>query len=228
MLKDINSNVFKLVNCDTDAITIARPDDSYISKDERRALLDDLNANFPPRIKFEDNGYYKCLVVIKAKNYIMQLEDGTVKIKGSSLKDQKKEPALLEFIRAIIDCILDGRNNYTEIYLKYVKEIKKLEDIKRWATKRTITDKVLSGTRANETKVKDAIENSEYVEGDKVYMYYNVNDELKLVENFNNDYHIDRLLEKLYKTAMTFDTIIAKDNFLNFKLKRNKEALNGI
>lgn len=220
-------NNFKLTACDTDSIFFKKQDGSYFSVEERKNLLNEINSLMPEKIKWEHNSndYFKKIINVKTKNYILQTEDGTVKIKGSSLKDQKKEPALLEFIGEIINTMLDEKYEYLKIYDKYVKETLNVKDIKRWASKKTITSKVLEGTRTNETKVKDAINDSEYKEGDKIWTYFTQDDSLKLVENYNNDHNVDKLLEKLYKTAQTFVTIIPKETFLNYKLKKNKMLL---
>lgn len=223
-----NSKGFKLVNADTDSISFSKGDNGPITPEERTELLLELNSLFPERIHWEDDGYYLKLIVLKAKNYILQTEDGKVKIKGSSLKDQKKELALQEFLKEIINSILDNKNNYLEVYHKYVKEALNVNDIKRWCSKKTITSKVLNGERTNETKIKDAIANSEYCEGDKAYMFFEEDDTLKLAENFKGTYNKEKLLEKLYKTALTFESIIPKETFINYKLKRSKELLKDL
>lgn len=230
---------FKLPNLDTDSISFAKHDEYFITKEERKSLLKDINNQFPEKIKFSDDGYYSHFLVIKAKNYIMRYDDEYFKeeilpknpnakqiiYKGSAIKASNKSPALKQFIKDIIEAILTDKNNYLEIYNNYAKEILSITDIKRWATKKSITDKVLNGTRLNETKVKDAIDNSEYKEGDKIYCYYNENDELILVENFKNDYSKKRLLKALYDTSKIFNTIIDKEIFKNYTLKKNCDII---
>lgn len=222
-----NSNL-SLVNADTDSISFNKSDSSFIEKEERKSLLNELNSLFPEKIKFEDDGFYKCIIVIKAKNYIMQKEDGSIIYKGSAIKASNKSPALKQFIKDIIEAILNNKNNYLEIYNNYAKEIQNITDIKRWATKKTVTQKVLEGTRLNETKVKDAINDSDYAEGDKIWVYYNENNELILIENFKNDYSKKRLLKALHDTSKVFNTIIDKNQFLNYTLVKNEELVNKL
>lgn len=215
---------FELVNADTDSITITKPDGGEFTELERENLLKELNSLFPDKIHWEDDGYYETIIVSKAKNYV--LWDGKkLKIKGSSLKDPKKELALQEFIQRIIQTIIDKKYDYLNIYEEYVKEIAKVTDIKRWVSKKTITSNVLEGERLNETKVLDAIAGSEYREGDKIYVYYDKEDKLKLVEHFDGNYRIDRLLKKLWSTAIIFENIVDKSIFLNYSLKRNQKLL---
>lgn len=214
-------NNFKLVNCDTDSIMICKDNKEHFSKEERINLLSELNKMMPERIKWEDDGYFTKVIVTKAKNYILQTEDGKIKYKGSSIKATTKELALQTFIKDIIDSILNDKRNYVEIYNSYVKEIMNVKDIKRWCSKKTVTSKVMNNTRTNEVKIREAISGSEYKEGDKIYCFYNNEENLILAENFNNDYNKEVLLKKLYKTTKTFESIIDESIFTNYALKKN-------
>jgi len=203
---------------------VAKPDGSPFSLEEQQKLLTELNSQFPAKIRWEPDGYFQRVVILKAKNYI--LYDGkTIKTKGSSIRDGKREPALRQFINDLIEALVHQNTNYVEIYEKYAKEICNITDIHRWKTKKTITEKVLNPERTNEQKVKDALGSAEYSEGDKAHFYYTSDGNLRLVEQWNGDYDKVRYLEKLYKTAMIFMNVIPKETFINYKLKRNQEGL---
>lgn len=218
---------FKICNADTDSISFCYEDGREIPAEEHETLLESINAEFPEMIKFEHDGYYKRMIVVKAKNYIMY--DGKkIKYKGSAIKATVKEPALKEFIKELLNQMLDGNYDFVSIYNKYVKEISDLKDITRWATKKTISSKVIAGARQAEKNILDAIANTEYREGDKAYFYYTQDDNLCLAEHFKADHSKDKLYEKLYNTVFTFETVIDSSIFLNYKLKRNKDALNSL
>jgi DNA polymerase I len=226
-------NNYSLVNCDTDSVSICRKDQQFIDEKERQIILDGINSEFPEKIKWEDDGFYPTFIVVKAKNYV--LWDGKkLKFKGSALKATTKEKGLQEFIKKVIDVILENpkeediHKNCTGLYESYVKEIMNISDITRWASKKTITDKVLKNERTNESKVRDALEGSDYVEGDKVFIYFKEDGTLNLVENFNNDHDKKKLLKKLYKTSETFETILpVKDIFTNYALVKNYKILDN-
>jgi len=213
---------FQIVNADTDSISFSKADGTLFSLEERKLLVTEINSISPEFMKWADDGYYNKVIILKAKNYILQKEDGKVTYKGSSLKDQKKETALKEFLYEIIDAILKEKYNYEEIYVKYIKEALYVKDIKRWSSKKTISEKTYSSERTNETKVKDAIAGTEYKEGDRIWVYFDVNQNLKLVENYNNDHDIPTLLKKLFTASKTFDNIIPKGTFTNYSLKNKK------
>lgn len=219
---------FTLVNCDTDSISICKDDSSFFSNEERTVLLKELNDMFSDNIRWEDDGYYETVIVVKSKNYV--LYDGKkLKIKGSSLRDPKKEKALQEFILKIINRFIAGeQQTIINDYKLYVKEIFSLKDINRWSYKKTITDKVLNPERTNEQKVFDAIQGSEYRMADKAYFYFDNDENLKLVENYSNDHNKNRLLKKLYDTLKIFSTLLDVKEFPNYTLKKNSKLLEEV
>ena len=224
-------NNFQLVNFDTDSITICKPCGEPFSEEEQDKLINALNAEFPKQIKWEPDVYFPKLVVLRAKNYIMQDEKGKVKIKGSALKSSKAEIACKEFQKAIIQTILDEKFDYVNIYNKYIKEACNVtqENIKRWVSKRTFTKKLDTSERANETKQKDALAGSNYKEGDKFYLIFREDGTLVLAENFDGSYDKLKMCEKIYKSAQVFSSVIPVDElFINYKLKKNQKALEAL
>lgn len=178
-----------IVNVDTDSLMITKPDQSPWSKEEKSLFLKALNDQFPEMINWADDGTYKSVLVIASKNYALLPEDKPkIKIKGSSLKDQKKEIALREMVGKIIETMLkDDKSKVVDIYKQYVKEAINVTDISRWAQKKSITEAILKcrgyekytkeelsikEIRPNETNIWDAVKNEELVQqGDKVYIY---------------------------------------------------------
>jgi hypothetical protein len=159
-----------------------------MSKEEQDKLINELNSTFPEKIKFAHDGYFDVLIILKAKNYIMYKAVGKngkpeLKLKGSSLKDLKKEPILKELINEIIDSLIHDKNKETEIYKKYVKLAYTASDPTKWAKRITITKSVLDckgytqadidnkDLRKNETNVWDAVQHLHMQEGDRVELY---------------------------------------------------------
>lgn len=219
------TNDFKLVNADTDSITIS--DGNEISEQDQSDILDSINSMFPERIHFENDGYYKTVLVVKAKNYA--LWNGTkLKIKGSALKGTYKERALSEFMQKLIQSFISGEDHLKEIqilYREYIYEIFHLTDISRWASKKTITDSVLNPERTNEARVAEAVKDMNVALGDKVRVYFTRDGNLKSETVWANDHDTDRLCEKLFKTIKIFESVIDIKLFPNYKLKRNKPLL---
>lgn len=220
-----------IVNADTDSVSVAPlAQNAHLpwSTEDREHFLQCLNNLMPARIRWEDDGVYPRMVVIKAKNYV--LDDGkSIKIKGSALKATNKEKALKEFISRSVELLLDGNKTGVEqLYYDYVKEILNVQDIARWTSKKTVTAAVMNPGRTNEAKVNDALDGSDYRMGDKIYTYFDTSKAVKLQEHWKGDHDIESLLKKLYKTVVVFETILDLTRFPNFKLKRNKTLLSSL
>lgn len=182
-----------IVNVDTDSIMIVKPDQSPWSKEEQILFLQKLNQQFPELINWDHDGVYSSVLVIASKNYALLPEGSNkLKIKGSGLKDQKKEPALKEMLNKIVDIMLKENQENIEnkvklIYEEYVKEALNPTDISRWCQKKNASEVILKckgyekytpeqlktkEIRPNETNIWDAIKMEELVQpGDKFYLY---------------------------------------------------------
>lgn len=221
-----SSNGFKIVNADTDSISITR--DEYMDEKERQYWLSELNALMPEKIVWADDGYFSSVLVVKAKNYALW-DDKKMKIKGSALKATMKELALKEFLDKAINILMfETEDKLVDLYYGYVKEIMNITNISRWTSKKTITDKVLDPKRTNEQKVFDAIADSDYKESDKIRVFFDVDGNLKLEEHWNNDHDHLKLLEKLHKTLMVLEPVVDKEKYPKFTLKKNREALQEV
>lgn len=244
----MKTHEFMVINGDTDSIMFCRKDGLPISTDDRQTLLDELNSLMPEFIKWADDKYYNSVAIIKAKNYVMNREDGKKITKGSAVTDQKREPALREMLELILDCLLNkgSVDECLSIYHKYVKEIYNLTNINRWATKKTVTEAVLKSDRTNEVKVRNALTGTTLQQGDKVYLYsamgnlvqigtnkkgepkFDFEYPLKLADKFDPkapDHDIDHLLKRVYDTICILENILDINKFLNYNLKRNKQKL---
>lgn len=192
----MNNNI--LVNCDTDSIMIAKPDGSAWSKEEQAKFLEVMNQQFPEKINWAHDGIYSAVVVIKSKNYALLPdismckpkdldENGNpkIKLKGSSIRDQKKEPACREMMEKVIEALIyDRKDEVAGIYRKYVTEAMNVKDITRWCSKKSVTESVMAcegyteadilnkKIRKNEAVVWDAVKHIEGLQqGDKIYLY---------------------------------------------------------
>lgn len=191
-----NGRGYTLVNVDTDSFSITQ--NQATTKETWKSFLDELNQQFPKLIKWEDDGIYEKVIVIRAKNYVM-VKNGKVKIKGSAIRDQKKEPALVEMLKKMIDALLnDEKAALPILYRMYVREALSIKDIKRWVTKKTVTKSVLEPSRLHEQKILDAINGSINAgviegiqEGDKVWVYNAIDGQIQDVKKGEKVFYRD-------------------------------------
>ena len=216
---------FTLANMDTDSISFSYPDSRHISQDERASLIREINAILPPLINYSDDGYYDAVLVLKAKNYVLYA-DGKMKNKGSALKSSTREPAFKEFMNEFIrEMLCTDKPNVLAVYEKFVLDIMHLSDIKKYASKKSITKTTLTSERTNEKQIVRAISGQEVSIGDKCYVYFDVNGHLKTVGNYANDADKGRLLKKLHDCVHTFETVVSMDTFINYSLKKSQKLL---
>lgn len=158
-------------------------------------------------------------------------ENNKRKMKGSSLKSSTLEPALKQMLGQMIDKLLEDKQaDMVEIYHHYIKLVRDgITDIKPWAKKLSLSPTTFESKRANETKIIDAIQGSEYKSGDRIYVYSKPDGTLKLAENFDGDYDKNVYYEKIFKTTKRFETILPiKEMFLNYALKRNTNLVQDL
>ena len=237
-----------LTNIDTDALSFCKPDMRPFTDEEYKQIHREINEIM--YCEWEEDGKFPQFIVSKAKNYIMVDESGEVTKKGSSLTDTKKEPALLELLNELIDDILKTGGKLAEnIYNKYIYEAYNIEDISRWATKKSVTKSVLNPTRTNEQKVLDAIKRLDPREGDKVYLYSAIDGKvqnivkgepvflkngnpkmvenriLKTVEQWNGDEDKMHYVKRVYMTVEILKNVIDTSGFIKYHLKSNRHLL---
>lgn len=218
----MNTNNFILANLDTDAVAFCKADGSYISKEERIQLLNELNSNYPETIKFTDDGYYSRMLILKTKNYCTVDENGKLKIRGSALRSSKTEPGFKQCISEVIDILLaDKKDELPEFYKSYVKKMFNIQDMTPWCKKVTVTESVLSPERTNEQKVLDAIGKKQVQMGDKLHLFFTEDGSLCLRENWQNNHSPMVLVEKLYKTLAIFKNVIDMTQFKKYHLKNH-------
>lgn len=136
-----------------------------------------------------------------------------------------------------------------EIYEEYIQEAFNIQDISRWVTKKSITNAVLTGERANETKVMDAIGDRQVQEGDKVWLFsdidgmkqavvkgelqYKKDGEPKMVENrilrleedWTGGYDKAHYLGRVYKTIKILENVINMEQFVKYYTKAGMKKL---
>ena len=249
---------FILNNADTDSIMFSKPDGIPFTEEEQNSLLKEVNKLMPKFIEWNNDGYYPSVVIIKSKNYVMF--DGNRKhIKGSGFKSSNKEPALKELMNEIVDELLADASidKCVEIYHKYIKEAINIQDISRWSVKKTVTSKLLTSERANETKVVDAIGDDRVQEGDKIWVYSAIDGMIESVDKDGNvkydkktgqpkmepnyvlkqskDWDIgmpneDKMhyVERVYKTVDILSTVLPIERFKKYHLKKFHEDLDKL
>jgi hypothetical protein len=168
------------------------------------------------------------MLIVKAKNYALMSQDGSVKIKGSGLKATMKEPALIKFNERVINNLLgDNHDAVIRDYELLALSIMGINhsNISEWVSKKTVTKSVLSPGRTQESRILQAITGKGKVEGDKIYTFFETETTVKLLEDFNGTIDKKILFKKLYNSISVFESVINLSLFANYSLKRNEGRL---
>lgn len=142
-----------------------------------------------------------------------------------------------------------------ELYHQYIDEARNLTNIKEWCQKKSVSKAILNAAtdpaaRTNEKKPWEAIQHKNLQEGDKFWVYpkkgediqkfvkgepvfYKKTGEPKMVENiilksydeYENDEHTPKLLERVYATIKIFDSILDMGEFLDYSKPKNLKLL---
>lgn len=142
-----------------------------------------------------------------------------------------------------------------EIYRQYVDEARNVENIKDWCQKKSVSKAILNAAtdpaaRTNEKKPWAAIADKNLQEGDKFWVYpvkgpdiqaivkgepqffkktgepkMKENIILKCAEDYDNDEHVPKLLERCFATISIFDSVLEMSEFLDYSKKRNFDKL---
>jgi len=228
---------FNIIQCDTDGLIIYKCDETAFSKEEQESLLNEINSMLPPLIQLDNGGTYEKMLVVKSKNYILKNGD-KVKIKGSGIRDQKKEPTLRHLMNDVIDSILNNDISYpllTKIYSRYMYEANNVIDITQWSTKKSYSKAIINNERTQEAKVRAALKGESMKEGDKFYTYflrgideYKVKDDaLSLSKHWTPGMENKvRLMKRVYDTMNIFKEVIDMSHFPKYHLKTKIKDLN--
>ena len=214
---------FSLVNVDTDSFSYSPG--KKLKAEEFEEHISKINSLYKDGIRWEDDGYFKKVLVVKSKNYVLD-EGKKLKIKGSALKGVMKEKALQEMLNDVIIALLGKKRDHIfHLYQRYANEIKSIEDINRWTMKKTITKAVLNPERKQEQKILDAVSDIHIQEGDKVRLFSIDGDTLARAEQFDGTYDKNIYFQKLHDTLDIFSTLIDTSLFPNYKTGRNKDLI---
>ena len=246
---DMERNDWILVNLDTDSLSFAKKDGSEFTKEELEEI--DKKLNEIMYCKWADDGYYSNVLIAKAKNYVLK-EHGSdkLKYKGSSFKDSKKEKALNQFMKDLVDSLINHKDIEVEIYEQYIYKACNIEDINDWAVKKSITKSILTGERANESKVRDAFNGRTFTEGEKIFVYNAIDGEiqevkkgvpvfykrtgepkmipnriLKMVEDYDGNYDKEHYVKRVWKTLDILKNVLDMSKFTNYSTSKGIRLL---
>ena len=136
------------VEVDTDGIYF-RPPAGCERKEQQQALVERISEQLPEGIEVEMDGRYRSMFAYKTKNYALLEYDGSIIIRGSSLRSRGMEKYLGEFMREAIELLLtsDG-SGFEHMYRRYADRLLKRNFPVNWVARTETLNETIAGYRA--------------------------------------------------------------------------------
>lgn len=218
------------VEVDTDGIYF-RPPRGCEGEEQQRALVERISAGLPEGIEVEMDGRYCSMFAYKTKNYALLGYDGSIIIRGSSLRSRGMERYLREFMREAIELLLKSdASGIEQLYQSYVSRLVAKEFAIIWVARTETLNESPAGYQArvqagkrNPSAAFEIARNAErlYRAGDQVSYYISgagketvAYQSCRPIEEFNParpDVNIPYYIEKLRHLKKRFDPYLPKE-----------------
>jgi DNA polymerase elongation subunit (family B) len=168
------------VEIDTDGIYF-QPPDSSVSEEDELAMVQRVSQGLPEGIEVELDGRYRSMFAYKTKNYALQNYDGRILIKGSGLRSRGMEQYLREFMRELIESLLNDKSETVEtLYEEYIVKLRSRGMNVNWVSRtetlnespESYREKIRMGKRNHSAAFEIALATDKiYRAGDQVSYY---------------------------------------------------------
>jgi DNA polymerase, archaea type len=148
MLELLRKEGAEPVEVDTDGIYF-RPPIGCERKEQQQALVERISAQLPEGIEVEMDGRYRSMFAYKTKNYALLEYDGSIIIRGSSLRSRGMEKYLREFMREAIELLLtSGGSGFEQLYKRYTDRLLTRNFPVNWVARTETLNETLAGYQA--------------------------------------------------------------------------------
>jgi len=233
MMELLRSEGAEPVEVDTDGIYFSPPP-GCDREEQQRELVSRISAGLPEGIDVELDGRYRSMFAYKTKNYALLGYDGTITIRGSSLRSRGMEHYLREFMHDAVELLLTSDGSGIEkLYDRYVSRLMSQEFEIGWVA-RTETlneslDSYQSKIRAGKRNPSAAFEIARaadrlYRAGDQVSYYISGSgknptayEQCRPVQSYNPDrpdINIPYYIDKLRHLKKRFEPFLPKEPML--------------
>ena len=200
----------EIIEVDTDGVYFVLPVQVDTEKEEYR-FIEAISEELPPGIDLSHDGRFKGMISLKAKNYVLLMEDGSLTIKGSSLRSRRDERLFRDFIKGIARLLIEGRQeeaseHYRETARRITEGDVPPQDLSR---RETISEKTFSNPKLRRlAAAADGVS-----VGERISVYQRRDGSLAQVEHYDGDEDRDYLLRRLHDMASRFADLFEPEVF---------------
>ncbi|MER3448786.1 MAG: DNA polymerase [Chloroflexota bacterium] len=189
-----------VIEVDTDGAYFVPPPGT--GSDFDRELVAGINRRLPPGIRLAWEGRFAGMLALKAKNYILLTEDGSLVVKGSGLRSRRDERFLRQFAEEVARALFSGGPEAAaERYRFWLEQVESgtltPEDFARLES---VTPKTF--TSPNLRRLAQAAAGKH--PGERVMVYQRADGSLAPIEAYAGDEDRAYLKRRLYDMALRF------------------------
>ncbi len=198
------------IEVDTDGVYFVPPTNVRSHGDEE-AYIQRLGEALPTGIRLAHDGRFAGMLSLRLKNYALLNDDGTMLLKGSSLRSRKMEPCFRTFLSHAARGFLAEqpdvvRNAYFDLADQIRRRTLPVSEFSQWSM---LNEETLS----KQPRIKRLVERSNLAVhwGERVEIYEREDGELALVEEYHNDESVGYLLRRLRDVAERFRALFPNE-----------------
>lgn len=193
------------IEVDTDGVYFTPPS-TVATLDEEEAFIAEIGARaLPPGIRLAHDGRYQRMLSLKIKTYALLDYDGSLTLKGSSLRNRKMERLFLRFIdRAARGFLNDERDAVRDEYFRIAESLLAHDispsDISQWTM---VNARTLESQPRLHTLLR--AHPGRWRTGERVEIYERQDGSFGFLADYAQDENTQILLRKLHDAAVRFE-----------------------
>lgn len=199
------------IEVDTDGVYFSPPPSVTAEEDEERFVAMIGAESLPEGIRLAHDGRYRRMLSLKLKTYALLDYDGTLTLKGSSLRSRRMERCFQRFIQhAARGFLEDQRDKVRDEYFALAEAIQRHEvspsDISQW----TMLNRNTVSKQPRLQKLLNA-HPGRWRFGERIEIYERYDGSLAFIEDYDRDENTRVLLRKLGDTAARFADVFGSE-----------------
>ena len=203
IVAELRSRGCKVIEADTDGAFFVPPQGA-----EPDAIVSQAGAALGEGLRLVCEERYAAMLSIKAKNYVLQRDNGELVMRGSSLRSNRDEPFGRALLRDIALALLQGRAGDIEalVYAAVERINQGRLPLQEFVRRESVTQKTFNAG-ANK-RLAQALAERGVTVGDKVNVYQRVGGELSLIEFYAGDEDRGYLLRRVADFVARFGDLV--------------------
>ncbi|MEJ7763323.1 MAG: 3'-5' exonuclease [Thermomicrobiales bacterium] len=203
VVAELNARGATPIEVDTDGVYFVPPAEIR-DEGQETAFIDAVGQVLPGQIRLAHDGSYAGMLSLKLKNYALLEADGTLVLKGSSLRSRRMERCFRDFLDTASRAFIAGRHDDAgAAYFALAERIRGrdlgTDEFSQWS----MLNREALGQQPRLRRLLERLA-LDIPSGERLELYEREDGELALVDEYANDENAGFLLRRLRDTAERF------------------------